>query len=281
MTDSLTSAIYRSTVMHHRVQPFRHRFTYRVFSLLLDVDEIPALPERLRLFSHNRFNVLSFHDRDFGPGDGTPPRAWVEQVLADHGHGAPVGRIKLLCFPRLWGYVFNPLSIYYIYDDQEALRTILYEVTNTYRDRHSYLLPVKDDDPVIRQACDKNLYVSPFIDMEARYHFRLKDPGETLNVAIREEQLVNGHADGNVLFAAQSGTRQDLTDAALLRAVLAHPLMTLKVTAGIHWQALRLWRKGAKVFAHGTPPADPVSTPTLTGQRGERDHDRHIFIAAE
>ena len=282
MTDGPpSSALYRSTVMHHRVRPVKHRVTYKVFSLLLDVDEIPALAKKLKLFSHNHFNVLSFHDRDFGPGDGTSPRDWVEQVLADNGYDFTPGKISLLCFPRLWGYVFNPLSIYYIYDDQGVLRAVLYEVTNTYKDRHSYLLPVEGGDPIVRQVCGKNLYVSPFIGMDARYHFRLKEPGETLNVAIREEQLVDGQADGNVLFAAQSGTREDLTDKALVRAVLAHPLMTVKVTAGIHWQALRLWRKGAQAFAHGEPPANPVSATPRPRQKGEFDHDRPAIIAAE
>jgi len=248
--------------MHHRVRPFRHRFAYRVFSLLLDVDEIPVLGRKLKLLSHNGFNVFSFRDRDFGPGDGTRPRDWVERTLQDWGYNFPVGKIDLLCFPRLFGYVFNPLSVYYVRDEDGVLRVILYEVTNTYRDRHSYLLPVRDGEPVIRQSCDKNLYVSPFIGMQARYHFRMAEPGERLAVAIREET-----PEGNVLFAAMSGIRRPLTDRALLAMLLKHPLMTLKVIGGIHWEAFKLWRKGAKVFGHEPPPEAPV-----TGLRaGERD----------
>jgi DUF1365 family protein len=265
----MRSSLYESTVMHHRVRPFRHRFAYRVFSLLLDVDEIAALGRRLRLFSHNRFNLLSFLDRDFGPGDGTSPRQWVERTLRAEGYGFPVGRIDLLCFPRILGYVFNPLSVYYVRDVAGALRVILYEVTNTYRDRHSYLLPVDGDGGVIRQACDKNLYVSPFIDMRARYHFRLAEPGDELAVAIREET-----PEGNVLFAALSGVRRPLSDGILLRMLARHPLMTLKVIGGIHWEAFRLWRKGARVFRHPAPPATAVS-----GGRRAEDFDAALHAA--
>lgn len=252
------SALYESTVMHHRVRPFRHRFSYKVFSLLLDVDEIPALGRRLWLFSHNRFNLFGFRDRDFG--DGAGPRAWVERALAEKGHDFPMGRIELLCFPRVLGYVFNPLSIYYVRDLQGVLRVVLYEVTNTYRDRHSYLLPVSGDGAVIRQHCDKNMYVSPFIGMQARYHFRLSEPGEQLSVAIREET-----PEGNVLFAAQSGVRKPLTDGILARMFIRHPLMTLKVIGGIHWEALKLWRKGARVFRHPAPPDTEVSGEQVVG----------------
>lgn len=254
----MRSALYESTVMHHRVRPFRHRFTYRVFSLLLDLDEIDTLGRQLLLFSHNRFNLFSFRDRDFGHGGA--PRAWVEQALADKGHEFPVGRIELLCFPRVLGYVFNPLSVYYIHDAQGVLRAMLYEVTNTYRDRHSYLLPVTGDGGAIRQQCDKNMYVSPFIGMQARYHFKLGAPGETLAVAIREET-----PEGNVLFAALSGVRKPLTDGILARMFIRHPLMTLKVIGGIHWEALKLWRKGARVFRHPAPPDTEVSGEQVAG----------------
>ena len=252
------SSLYESTVMHHRVRPFRHRFTYRVFSLLLDLDEIGELGRKLRLFSHNRFNLFSFRDRDFG--DGGKPRAWVERVLAEKGHDFQVGRIQLLCFPRVLGYVFNPLSVYYVRDTSGVLRAILYEVTNTYRDRHSYLLPVTGAGGTIRQECDKNLYVSPFIGMEARYHFRLAEPGETLSVAIREEA-----PEGNILFAALSGVRKPLTDGILARMFIRHPLMTLKVIGGIHWEALKLWRKGARVLRHPAPPDTEVSGEQVAG----------------
>ena len=260
----MRSALYESTVMHHRVRPFRHRFTYKVFSLLLDVDEIAGLGRDLRLFSHNRFNLFSFRDSDFGPADGSTPRAWVENTLAANGHAFPVGSIDLLCFPRVLGYVFNPISVYYVRDSDGALRVILYEVTNTFRDRHSYLLPVDGDGSAIRQQCDKNLYVSPFIGMEARYHFRLGPPGETLALAIREEA-----PEGNVLFAALSGVRKPLTDGVLARMFFRHPLMTLKVIGGIHWEALALWRKGAKIFRHPAPPDNQVSAEPGVGKFDE------------
>jgi hypothetical protein len=263
----MRSALYEATVMHHRVRPFRHRFVYRVFSLLLDVDELGALGRRLRLFSHNRFNLLSVHDRDFGPGDGKPLRGWVERLVSEHGLGFEVGRIDLLCFPRLLGYVFNPLSTYYVHDQDGALRAMLYEVTNTYRDRHSYLLPVDPEARTGRQSCDKHLYVSPFIGMEARYHFRFSVPDDRLALAIREET-----PEGNVLFAAMSGVRRPLTDGILARMLIRYPLMTLKVIGGIHWEAFRLWRKGARVFRHPEPPETAVSGKAMVGGLNERIH---------
>lgn len=265
----MRSALYDAVVMHHRVRPFRHRFTYKVFSLLLDVDELDRLSSGLRLFSRNRFNLFSFRDVDFGPGDGTPPRVWVERTLQAQGYGFPVGTIDLLCFPRILGYVFNPLSIYYVRDLSGVLRAILYEVTNTYRDRHSYLLPVTGADGAVRQACDKNMYVSPFIGMEARYHFRLAEPGEALAVAIREAT-----PEGNILFAALSGVRKPLTDGILIRMFFRHPLMTLKIIGGIHWEAFRLWRKGARVFRHPPPPGTKV-----TGEQVAGDVDEPLYAA--
>lgn len=230
--------------MHRRLRPFVHRFQYRVFSLYLDLDELAGLTRRLRLLSHNRWNLLGFEDRDHGPRDGSPLRSWAEAQLIGAGLAAPFGPIRLLCFPRLLGYVFNPLSLWFCHDTAGRLLAVIYEVSNTRGQHHAYTIPVGASGPEnapLLQSCAKNFHVSPFIPMVARYHFRLREPAERLTVAILESI-----ADGPVLAATHTGRRQALTDRTLAMAVLGHPLMTLKVIGAIHWQALRLWLKGAR-----------------------------------
>ena len=246
-----TSCLYFGRVMHKRLRPMRHRLDYRVFSLFLDLDELPAVSRRLRLFSHNRWNLFGFADRDHGARDGTALRPWLEGRLAEAGIDLEGGAVRLLCFPRLLGYVFNPLTIWFCYHRSGRLAAMLYEVRNTFGEKHGYLVPV---DPAraprapILQSCDKGFYVSPFIGMAAIYHFRLAEPDERLAVLIRQWT-----GEGELLIASQTGRRQPLDDRTLLRAFLAYPLMTLKVIGGIHWNALKLWRKGAKLVPR--PPA--------------------------
>lgn len=257
---AVISALYRGRVMHKRLLPFGHRFVYRVFSLWLDLDEVPALARRLRLFSHNRFNLLSFHDKDHGPRDGNALRPWLESALAGAGLDLQGGAIRLLCFPRVLGYVFNPLSIYFCYHADGRLLAVLHQVRNTFGEMHSYLIPVAQDhrpgEP-IRQSCDKRFYVSPFIGMRATYRFRLLEPGDRLSIVIRQSV-----PEGQMLVASQTGKRRALTDGALLRAFLGTPLMTVKVMTAIHWQALWLWLKGAKFHRRPPPPSEPVTNVT-------------------
>ena len=250
------SGLYPGKVMHARLQPFRHAFTYRVFSLLLDLDELDGLDRRLRLFSRNRFNMLSFHDRDHGD-EATPDiRDWVQETLRENGMPR-AARIRLLCFPRLWGFVFNPLAVYYCYDAQDRLFAVLHQVSNTFEERHSYLLPVHETGPV-RQQADKRFHVSPFFDLEGGYAFRLNDPADTLDVGITYHD-----AKGDTrMVARQTGHYVHLTDRNLLTCVARMPLMTLKVVAGIHWEAFRLWRRGAKYHRKPAPPTAEVSSGT-------------------
>lgn len=245
----MRSAIYRGNVMHARMAPVQHRFRYRVFTVLIDLDELPALARSLRWLSHNRFNLMSLHDRDHGnrPADGSaqsePLRVWAERTLCAAGITPPQGRVELLCFPRLLGYVFNPLSLWLCRDGDDRLKAVIYEVHNTFGGRHAYALPVAagQDEGAIAQRCGKEFYVSPFIAMDAQYSFRLRAPDESFSLLIRERDEA-----GEMLRATLSGRRRPLTDRELLKAFAAHPLMTVKVIAAIHWHALRLWRKGVR-----------------------------------
>jgi DUF1365 family protein len=252
------SCLYEGEVMHCRLQPRRHRFVYRVFSLLLDLDEIAALGRRSWLFAHNRFAVFSFHDRDHGERDGSALRPWVEHHLAARGIDLGGGKIFIHCLPRLLGYVFNPISIFWCYTADGVLRAILYEVKNTFGEQHGYLIPVeagRRPDASIRQHASKIFYVSPFIGMEAEYRFRVHEPEDRLSVLIRETV-----PEGDLLVATHIATRRTLSDMELLRVFALYPLVTLKVIAGIHWEALKLWWKGVPLHDRPKLPAEEVAS---------------------
>lgn len=251
------SCLYLGRVMHRRLRPFVHHFVYRVFSLCVDIDELPALGRRLRLFSHNRLNLFAFHDRDHGPCDGTPLRPWVETLVRRAGIELAGGRVRLLCFPRILGYAFNPLAVWFCHRADGALAAVVYEVRNTFGERHSYVLPVAPAaGETLRQGCPKRFYVSPFLAVSGRYAFRLAEPGERLSMAIRLRD-----AGGDLLLASHTGARAPLDDRTLLRAFFGYPLMTLKVIAAIHWEALRLWRKGARLHARAPHRLDASVEP--------------------
>jgi DUF1365 family protein len=252
------SALYVGHVMHHRLRPRVHRLRYRLFSLLLDLDEIDALAARLRLFSRGRFNLMAFYDRDHGDGSARPLRAQAEALLvqAGIGHG---GAIRLLTMPRLCGFAFNPLSVWFCHDRSGALSAIIYEVHNTFGERHSYVLPVAPTDgDAVQQDVTKRFHVSPFLPMAMTYAFRVQPPGDRLSVAITAAD-----ERGPVLFAVHRADRTELSDRALLRAAVTHPLLTIKVVIGIGWEALRLWLKRVPVHHHpGTAPAAPATFAT-------------------
>ena len=253
---SFVSCIYSGTVMHRRTRPKQHTLSYDVTSFLLDLDELPALDEAIAGFTYNRPGLFSFYDRDHGPGTGEKLRPWVEGHLAKAGIQLNGGAIRLLCYPRTLGYVFNPISVYFCYSEGGDLAAILYEVTNTFHERHGYLIPVDAaaDDGLITHSCAKELYVSPFIGMDMTYNFRVRPPGEAFALAIQETDK-----DGTLLHASFSGRRRELTSRASVLSFLRFPLLTLKVIGGIHWEALKLWLKGVPLVHHPRPPDEPVS----------------------
>lgn len=249
------SRAYVGHVVHKRLRPRRHGFRYRVFCLNLDVDEIDALDARLRLFSRNRRNLLSFHDADFGCRDGTPVATHARRVLTDAGLAHAGHRIALLCYPRLFGYVFNPLSVYFCHDASGRLAAVIYEVSNTFGERRSYVIPASPEGHLLHaQRCSKEMYVSPFTDAEGTYDFHIAPPREEVVVGV----ALRG-PDGPSLKTHFRGRQMSLSDGSILRLVARHPLMTFKVITAIHFEALRLWLKRVPVFAHTRSPAFAVS----------------------
>ncbi len=255
------SALYEGHVVHQRLAPRRHRLRYALFQILLDVDELPDLDRRLRWFSHDRLNLFSVFDRDHGDGRAGPLRGYVEETLAAAGIDIAGGQILLLCMPRLLGHVFNPISIYWCHRPDGGLAAMLYEVNNTFGQRHSYLIPVDPytDRKVVRQSCAKAFHVSPFMDMAMTYDFVITAPGETISTS------VNGRMrDGAPMITANfSGARHALTDGRLLRALVFYPLMTFKVVAAIHWEAAKLLAKGLRLKPAPAGPREAISLVAL------------------
>jgi len=252
--DPFAPRLYDGDVMHMRLQPFGHQFRYRVVSLLLDIDRLDQTAQGLRLMSLDRFNVFSFRRRDHGARDGADLRPWVEARLAAAGRPRPA-RVMLLAMPRMFGYAFNPLSVFFCYCAGDRLESVIYEVKNTFGDQHPYVLPAEPGaDGAVRHDQVKEFFVSPFIGMDQTYRFTIRPPGARLALRIKQAD-----ARGDYLIATQSGAALPLTDATLARIALRTPWAMLKVIAAIHWQALRLWLKGAKFL--GYPGEDRVIQP--------------------
>ncbi|WP_075520066.1 DUF1365 domain-containing protein [Candidatus Pelagibacter communis] len=236
------SCIYVGSVIHKRFKPKKHFFKYDVFSLFLDLDEINELDKKIPFFSYNKFNILSFFDKDHGYRDGSSIKDWLIHVLKKKNISTISIKIKILCYPRIFGYVFNPLSIFFIYDIDSNPIAILYEVKNTFGEQHTYVFKIDIKNKQIFNNCKKKFYVSPFMDLESKYFFKVLIPSERLSVIIDQRDK-----EGKLLFASQDGVRVKLSSKNLLKSYLKHPLMTLKIISAIHYEALKLWMKGIKL----------------------------------
>ena len=255
-------ALYDVRVMHRRrVAPF-YRFVYRLFYLLVDIDRLAEIHRTRRLFSLNRFNLVSLRERDYGDLSGAAAlapgalRRWVEGLIRERGIELAGGRIQLLTLPRILGFAFNPISVYYCEHADGHLRAVVAEVRNTFGERHCYVLseqgaPMRWETP---QDKEKLFHVSPFFQLEGRYQFHISEPGDSVRVYIQETR------DHVPLFEATlAGERRPLSDSALLGHVLAMPWMTVKVVFAIHWEALKIWLRGARYVPKPPPPITEAS----------------------
>lgn len=237
------AAIYHGAVVHKRFTPVRHQLSYRVFSLLLPLERIDEVCRQTRGLSHNRFNLVSFNDRDHGLRDGSSVAGFVRKSMQSGGINTDTCSLLVLCYPRVLGYCFNPLTTYYAIRANGEVAGMLYEVSNTFGEHTHYLISHGEArNGTLAQTCRKAFHVSPFNQADGDYGFRVTLPGETacVGVSLRRE----GKAILNAYF---KGQKTGLTSRALLSAVARQPLMTWKIIAGIHFEAFRLWMKGLKL----------------------------------
>ena len=238
----INSCIYNGSVIHKRFKPKKHFFKYKVFSLFLDLSELEELNNKLNFFSLNKFNLISFYEKDHGERDGSSILDWVKNNLRSNNISTDNIKVKLLCYPRILGYVFNPLSIFFVYDNDENLISILYEVKNTFGEQHTYVFKIDKNNQLLDHSCSKKFYVSPFIEMNCSYNFKILKPENKLSVVINQND-----SSGKILFASQDGSKKDLNNKNLMISYMSHPLMSFKIIGAIHFEALKLWLKGVKL----------------------------------
>lgn len=262
--------LYVGETWHRRFEPRPHEFRYGVFQLLLDIDRLDEAARSLRSFRIGRFGLFSFATRDHGDRRDGSLRPWVEARLADAGLECQARTIRLLAFPRILGFAFNPLSIFFVHGQDDGLEAVIYEVNNTFGQTHAYVVPATPGERQSQRA-EKRLYVSPFYKIEGEYRFSMTPPGEAFDLRIVKAR--DGRPD---FVATQSASRRPLSDRVLLGLFFALPLMTLKVVAAIHWEALRLWLKGAPFGPRPPGPASGWSAGETLGLAKSRNNDNLI-----
>ena len=249
------SMAYSGFVSHLRHRPKKHLLKYRVFYLLLNLGELEKLDRKLKLFSYNRPGIFSFYDIDHGARDGTSLVSWVFKTLKKAEIDREGGRVMLMCLPRMLGYVFNPVSIYFCYNKDDSLNAILYEVNNTFGESHTYVVPIGNDGlTTLKHSFDKVFYVSPFVSMDCIYNMAITPPDRGLSITMEEADI-----EGPLLVAVFRGKGESLTNIFLSLALIRYPFMTIKVIAGIYWEAFNLWRKRIPIFHHQPTKSASVS----------------------
>ncbi len=239
------ATFYAGRVGHIRHTPFRYKFDYRIYMLAVDLDRLGEVAAKSKLFSHNRAGLISLHDKDHGFRDGRSLRAYADTALARQGLEQFGHQIQFITMPRLLGYAFNPISFYFCRDATGQLGAVLHQVKNTFGDQVGYLMPVSGEG-IIRQRAPKTMHVSPFFDMQGGYRFALTAPAEKLTVSIQYGAAAQKRMTATMVLVARP-----FTDASILRLLTEMPLAPLKVMTAIHWQALKLFLRGAKF--HNVP----------------------------
>ncbi|MCB1930913.1 MAG: DUF1365 domain-containing protein [Candidatus Accumulibacter sp.] len=257
---SAAARLFFGQVMHRRLRPVENGFVYPVYFCLLPLSRIEQV--RSALFAVNRWNLFSFHFADHGARDGSHPLPWIRQLLRREGIAAD-GEVWLQCFPRLAGFVFNPISLWFCHDRDGSLKAVLAEVNNTFGERHNYLLahadgrPIRDGETIERH---KVFHVSPFMDVAGSYRFRFHArAGTNGEPAWRLARIDHGDGGGDLLHTAISGRAEPLASVPLLKAFFRFPLLTLGVVLRIHWQALKLWVKRVPFFTKPAPPLEETT----------------------
>lgn len=261
---ALRSALYPGVVQHRRRGEVDHDLDARVVMALFDLDELEILDQRVRGFGVDRAAPVSFRARDHGHGDGSSLRGWLEEVTARAGVVDVSGPARVLCMPRVLGYAFDPLSVWFCHDGEGRLTAVVHEVRNTFGGRHAYVVPDPlsgrrgPDSRVLTHHADKAFHVSPFFDVDGDYDFTLAIPDDTASIGITH------HAgDGHTLTASFVGRRRAFTTRGLWQSMLRHPALSHRVMAGIHVEAGKLWRKGA-TYRPVPEPGDGVTIATAT-----------------
>jgi DUF1365 family protein len=243
----VNSAIYTGEVLHRRYVGGGNTFRYQVFYLLLDLDELGQLGQLSRLFGVNRPAWFSYRDADHGAGNGEPFKQWLAGVARDAGYAAEDWSFRVLTMPRMFGYVFNPITVVFCHRRDGSVAAMIYEVNNTFGERIAYLAPVDSDQTPIRQRCDKEMFVSPFFELRGHYDFFVNWSEMGLRVGI--DYSVD---DSHHMHASFNGSRQPFGARTLQRLAITHPVTTLKVTGGIHYEALKLWLRGIPLVRHAS-----------------------------
>jgi DUF1365 family protein len=250
MVNNSSSAIYECEVMHHRLTPTVHHFRYRVFYLWLDLDELAGLSRRLRLLGINRFSLFSYCDADhLGTDPGSAKDRLFSWLAGEGVDTSAIQTVRLLSFPRVLGYIFNPVCFFYCFDRDGAPLCAVAQVTNTFHEKKLYLVQDREPDGRFRRIVPKLFYVSPYSDLDLLFDFKLRVPADKLDIHIDDRK-----GDERILLSAVSGNRVPLSDARLLWCSVKYPLLTLKVIFLIHWEALRLWIKRLPVHRKASRP---------------------------
>ena len=254
---AVIALLHSGVVTHVRHAPFQHRFAYRMWMLSVNIDRVDSI--RSRIFRHNRRGLVSLQDRDHGARDGTPLRPWVEAQLASSGLEQFGHSIHFMAMPRVFGFGFNPIAFFFCYDATGTLGAVVHQVKNTFGDQTAYTLPVLQDGATIQQTTGKRMHVSPFFDMRGGYRFSFTAPDLQAGTKDFTLAIRYGTEEAARLTAAMTLKPRPFTDRNLLHLLVTLPFAPLKVVAAIHWQALRLWLRGAVFHSRPQPPTGEIA----------------------